>query len=832
MKQFFLATVLIITSFSFGVIAQTTKEAYFIPVWTGNGVDHMNFYVLSATLDDIDLQPGDEIAAFDGDYCVGAAAVTEVLVPGENYLSFVASKNDATLPDINGYTPGNEILFRIWDASEGKEIENIEVDYLSGTGIFSIGGTVSFNLTALSTVEQVITLQEGWNIISFFHLPENTSLMDLLQPLIDNGTLIKVQDETGAAIEYVEPIGWVDNIQDFDPTEGYKIKVSGDVDLITEGLPIISPVEIPLVEGWNIISYPLNSEQSTQTLLADLITDGALIKVQDETGAAIENVVPIGWVFNIPLFKPGEGYKIKVSKNTSIVFEEPSAKSTSPLGSSGQVKSTHFTTVWSGNGLDHMNFYITKATIANINMQPSDEIAVFDGDYCVGVGILTEEIIEGENYLTFVASKNDATPPDINGYTPGNSISFRLWDHSEQQEIHDVETIYLSGGSVFVVGGTSSLKVNGIPNEAPIADAGEDQIVNEGDLVTLDGSGSTDPEEEPLTYHWIASELITLSDSTLQQPQFTAPEVVADQDFVFYLVVKDGYLMSEQDTVVITVLQVNKIPVITGQNELTTPEETPKDLTLADLVVVDNDNTYPDDFTLAVVPGDHYSVNEHTITPETDFYGDLTVPVKVSDGLDESEAFNLTLTVTNVNDAPSFTSEPVTEITAGTQYTYTITTEDPDLEDVLQIELSETAPDWLSLTDHSDGTATLSGDPSSSDIGNYEILISLTDGLIAQPVTQTFTLSVVTGIFDPENRSLICIYPNPADQFIHVPLGTLHGEVKLEIFSVLGEKVFNRILENPGSHDILLNISTFAEGSYILIISDQDNVFYGKFVIQ
>ena len=70
MKRIFLLEALLLINFFLGAIANITKAQHFIPVWTGNGVDHMNFYALSATLDDIDLQPGDEIAVFDGDYCV------------------------------------------------------------------------------------------------------------------------------------------------------------------------------------------------------------------------------------------------------------------------------------------------------------------------------------------------------------------------------------------------------------------------------------------------------------------------------------------------------------------------------------------------------------------------------------------------------------------------------------------------------------------------------------------------------------------------------------------------------------------------------------------
>ena len=39
-------------------------------------------------------------------------------------------------------------------------------------------------------------------------------------------------------------------------------------------------------------------------------------------------------------------------------------------------------------------------------------------------------------------------------------------------------------------------------NNPPVAKAGLDQVVKEGDKVTLDGSAGTDPDNDPLTFSW------------------------------------------------------------------------------------------------------------------------------------------------------------------------------------------------------------------------------------------------------------------------------------------------------------------------------------------
>lgn len=115
----------------------------------------------------------------------------------------------------------------------------------------------------------------------------------------------------------------------------------------------------------------------------------------------------------------------------------------------------------------------------------------------------------------------------------------------------------------------------------PSADAGADQTVDEGDLVTLSGLASVDPESQPLTYAWVqvGGPTVTLNDASSAQPTFTAPEELADTEVKFALTVTDGVNISALDTVTITIHADNDAPTADAGADQTVDEGTVVTLT-------------------------------------------------------------------------------------------------------------------------------------------------------------------------------------------------------------------------------------------------------------
>ena len=91
-----------------------------------------------------------------------------------------------------------------------------------------------------------------------------------------------------------------------------------------------------------------------------------------------------------------------------------------------------------------------------------------------------------------------------------------------------------------------------------LAGAGKSAPARRGEPVILDGSASSDREEQPLTYAWrqTSGTPVMLTSTTAESPTFTAPELpmgASTEDLVFELVVNDGVNDSNPETVTVTI---------------------------------------------------------------------------------------------------------------------------------------------------------------------------------------------------------------------------------------------------------------------------------------
>jgi len=109
------------------VVANT--QGHFVVAFSGYGQDQMTINAVTAMIDGVPLETGDEIAAFDGTICTGKIVLSQSI----NYNDFstsaaiVTSRKDAG--SSNGFTVGNPITYKFWDKSEGKERSGVKAEY-------------------------------------------------------------------------------------------------------------------------------------------------------------------------------------------------------------------------------------------------------------------------------------------------------------------------------------------------------------------------------------------------------------------------------------------------------------------------------------------------------------------------------------------------------------------------------------------------------------------------------------------------------------------------------------------------------------------------------
>lgn len=224
---------------------------------------------------------------------------------------------------------------------------------------------------------------------------------------------------------------------------------------------------------------------------------------------------------------------------------------------------THFTPV--GDFTSAMNVNLLEAKVNGVNLVAGDEIAVFDGDICVGVVVLTTDLgdLLDAKISSVAAGADDSETPEQDGFKEGNTILFRMWDASEMEEITSVDPTYvnISDGStieapVFTIGPSTFVSLSATHNYTPKANAGADFSINENSTGQIDGSASSDLDGSDLTFSWQDLDGLGLSSLNAEQPTFTAPLVTSDTEYEVVLTVNDGAKNSLNDTVVVTVLNI------------------------------------------------------------------------------------------------------------------------------------------------------------------------------------------------------------------------------------------------------------------------------------
>ncbi len=195
------------------------------------------------------------------------------------------------------------------------------------------------------------------------------------------------------------------------------------------------------------------------------------------------------------------------------------------------------------------------------------------------------------------------------------------------------------------------------PNTAPVANAGVTQNVRVATLVTLDGSGSRDENNDTLTYLWELTVKPTGSAATLTQSTSAKPQFTADLagTYTITLVVDDGKAKSPVSSATVVASITNSAPVANaGVNQ---------NVSIGKVVTLDgttssdaNSDTLSYRWTLLGKPSSSAAALSSTSSPNPTFTADVigiyTIGLVVNDGQIDSTMVPVTVVASSSNSAP------------------------------------------------------------------------------------------------------------------------------------------------------------------------------------
>ncbi len=238
----------------------------------------------------------------------------------------------------------------------------------------------------------------------------------------------------------------------------------------------------------------------------------------------------------------------------------------------------------------------------------------------------------------------------------------------------------------FIFDGATQTAVTIGTNVAPIAHAGPDQVVNEGDLVTLSGIGSTDADGDRLSYTWVqtAGPTVALSSSNGAQPTFTAPQGLTNSSVTFNLIVGDGTTSSLVDSVTITINADNDAPTANAGVDQTVSEG--DTVTLTGLASTDPEAqgltyTWVQTSGPGVTLSNANAARPTFTAPEGLTNTAVQFSLTISDGTNTSSVDSVTVTINADNDAPSAEAGDDQAVSEGDTVTLTgVASSDPEAQ--------------------------------------------------------------------------------------------------------------------------------------------------------
>jgi PKD repeat protein len=284
------------------------------------------------------------------------------------------------------------------------------------------------------------------------------------------------------------------------------------------------------------------------------------------------------------------------------------------------------------------------------------------------------------------------------------------------------------------------------PNNQPAA-VDDSATTSEDTSVTIDVlANDTDVDEDTLTVLSVTEPITGSATINLDETITYTPDANFSGTDSFTYTISDGNGGTDAATVTIAVNPVNDPPVANDQS-VTTPEDTPLDMTLT------GSDADGDALTYSVVTGPgHGSLSgtapDLTYTPDANFNGPDGFTFKVDDGTVDSDPATVSIRVTPVNNPPVANDDSATT-PEDTQVIIYVVSNDKDVDDNLDASSANTTCTICADVSHgaliNNGNGTFSYRPDADFVGTDSFVYQVCDtGLLCDTATVTVMVTPVS----------------------------------------------------------------------------------------
>ena len=326
----------------------------------------------------------------------GAIGLNEIIIsnPSGDPMSFSYYQGDEFDWTVDCSDEYPDCFYNYYDCLGecGGPIEIDECGICGGPGtIYCGGGTYECNEEDCpETIDYCLDLHQGANLISFYGLPEDASITNMMLDI--EGIAIGVIGE-GVAANYSETDGWMGSLNTISASGGYWVIMTGEINelfelCIRDAMPTNPSIQYNLHDGANLISFPVEGSLQISEGFPD-DAEGSIIGLIGQGVAAYND----GWEWegSLSSFEEGKGYWVITSEFLSFSFE---------LGSLVRKKFDDSITLSYPEDYQVIQstqqafYFIEEIIIDGVSISRGDWILAYNGNTLVGARQWTGEMVD------------------------------------------------------------------------------------------------------------------------------------------------------------------------------------------------------------------------------------------------------------------------------------------------------------------------------------------------------------------------------------------------------------------------------------------------------